>query len=111
MIASQEKTAWLILLFAALLEPVWLIALKRSQEFTVFWPSVIGLGVVALSLGLLTLALRDLPMGTAYAVWVGVGCVTVALSGITWMGESGDPLRLACMGLILVGVAGLKATT
>ncbi|MGQ3117674.1 MAG: DMT family transporter [Hydrogenophaga sp.] len=111
MIASQKKTAWLILLFAALLEPVWLIALKRSQEFTVFWPGVIGLGVVALSLGLLTLALRDLPMGTAYAVWVGVGCVTVALSGITWMGESGDPFRLACMGLILVGVAGLKATT
>jgi len=110
MIASQEKTAWLILLFAALLEPVWLIALKRSQEFTVFWPSVFGLGVVALSLGLLTLALRDLPMGTAYAVWVGVGCVAVALSGITWMGESGDPFRLACMGLILVGVAGLKAT-
>ncbi len=110
MTVSPEKTAWLILLVAALLEPVWVIALKRSQEFTVFWPSVIGIGVAALSVGLLTLALRELPTGTAYAIWVGVGCVAVALSGMAWLGESGDPFRLACMGLILVGVAGLKAT-
>ncbi|SDL21948.1 DMT family transporter [Nonomuraea jiangxiensis] len=103
--------AWLLLIGAALLEIVWATALERSDGFTRPWPSVLGVTAAALSFVLLSFALRQLPMGTAYAVWVGIGAVGVAAVGILVLGESVAPLRLACLGLILAGVIGLRLLT
>lgn len=100
--------AWAILVGAGLLEIVWAIALKHADGFTRFWPSVIGLVAAAVSFVMLSSALRSLPVGTAYAVWVGIGALGVALAGIVALGESASPLRLGFLVLILVGVIGLK---
>ena len=99
--------AWVLLLGAALLEAVWATALGRSDGFTRLWPTVVGVTSAVTSFVLLAIAMRDLPVGTAYAVWVGLGAVGVVLVGIT-AGESASPLRLACLGLIVLGVVGLK---
>jgi quaternary ammonium compound-resistance protein SugE len=101
--------AWLLLLGAALLEAVWATALGRSDGFTRPWPTVIGIAAAVTSFVMLAIAMRDLPVGTAYAVWVGLGAVGVVLIGIT-AGESASPLRLACLALIVLGVVGLKLT-
>ncbi|MFE9744547.1 DMT family transporter [Saccharothrix saharensis] len=101
--------AWVLLLGAALLEAVWATALGRSDGFTRPWPTVLGVAAAVASFVLLTIAMRDLPVGTAYAVWVGLGAVGVVLVGIT-AGESASPLRLACLVLIVLGVVGLKLT-
>ncbi|TQM82216.1 quaternary ammonium compound-resistance protein SugE [Saccharothrix saharensis] len=101
--------AWVLLLGAALLEAVWATALGRSDGFTRPWPTVIGIAAAAASFVMLAIAMRDLPVGTAYAVWVGLGAVGVVLVGIT-AGESASPPRLACLALIVLGVAGLKLT-
>ncbi|GAA0402369.1 quaternary ammonium compound efflux SMR transporter SugE [Acrocarpospora corrugata] len=93
---------------AAMLEVVWATALERSAGFTRLWPTVIGVTAAALSFVLLTFALKTLPLGTGYAVWVGLGAVGVAVMGIVALGESAAPARLACLMLILVGVVGLK---
>ncbi|WP_242907459.1 DMT family transporter [Actinomadura terrae] len=100
---------WVFLVVAALLELVWATALKQSEGFTRLWPSVIGLSVALLSVVVLSVALRDLPVGTAYAVWVGLGSLGVAVTGMIALGESVSPARVACLGLILIGVIGLKA--
>ncbi|PRX44308.1 quaternary ammonium compound-resistance protein SugE [Prauserella shujinwangii] len=100
--------AWLILILAALLELVWAFALKQADGFTRFWPSVTGLVVATISVVLLTLALRDLPVGTAYAVWVGLGAFGVAAMGIIALGESASAARLGCLALIVAGVVGLR---
>jgi len=100
--------AWAVLVGAGLLEIVWAIALKHADGFTRFWPSVIGLVAAAVSFVMLSSALRSLPVGTAYAVWVGIGALGVALAGIVALGESASPLRLGFLVLILVGVIGLK---
>ncbi|MBT2212446.1 MULTISPECIES: DMT family transporter [Actinomadura] len=99
---------WIVLVIAALLELVWATALKQSEGFTRLWPSVIGLSVALLSVVVLSVALRDLPVGTAYAVWVGLGSLGVAVTGMIALGESVTPARVACLGLILIGVIGLK---
>jgi len=91
-----------------LLEIVWAIALKYSAGFTQLWPSVIGLIAALVSFVLLTLALKSLPVGTAYAVWVGIGTLGVAFTGMIALGESTSPIRLIFLGLIFIGVAGLK---
>jgi quaternary ammonium compound-resistance protein SugE len=101
--------AWILLIVAALMELVWATALKQSDGLARFWPTVLGLLVAMLSVVVLTVALRDLPVGTAYAVWVGLGALGVALTGIIVLGESASPPRLLCLALILVGVAGLRA--
>ncbi|MDT0443107.1 DMT family transporter [Streptomyces johnsoniae] len=101
--------AWGILLAAALLELVWALALKQADGFSRLWPSVIGITVAAASFALLTIALGSLPMGTAYAVWVGIGTVGVALTGIVALGESAALPRLGFLALIVIGVIGLKA--
>jgi quaternary ammonium compound-resistance protein SugE len=98
---------WLLLAIAAALEVVWALALKESQGFTRPWPGVLAVGAAAVSFLLLSLALRDLPVGTGYAVWVGLGAVGVALAGMTLLGESVDPWRIGFLALILIGVAGL----
>ncbi|MFV2179565.1 DMT family transporter [Actinomadura sp. LOL_016] len=99
---------WVLLVVAAAMELVWATALKHSDGFTRLWPTVIGVPVCLLSVVVLTLALRDLPVGTAYAVWVGLGSLGVAITGMVALGESVSPLRVTCLALILAGVIGLK---
>lgn len=100
--------AWLLLIGAGLLEIIWAIALKYTGGFTRLGPSVIGIAAAVVSFIMLTFALKNLPVGTAYAVWVGIGALGVALAGIIVFGESASPLRLSLLGLILIGIIGLK---
>jgi quaternary ammonium compound-resistance protein SugE len=100
--------AWVILFVAGLFEVAWAVGLKWSAGFTRFWPSVFTVAAMAISLGLLGLALRSLPLGTAYAVWTGVGAVGTVLVGVVWFGDPATAGRLACVGLILAGIVGLK---
>ena len=100
--------AWTVLVGAGLLEIVWAIALKHADGFTRFWPSAIGLAAAVVSFVLLSTALRSLPVGTAYAVWVGIGALGVAITGIVALGESVSLLRMGLLALILIGVVGLK---
>jgi quaternary ammonium compound-resistance protein SugE len=102
---------WLVLIAAGMFEVGWAVGLKYTDGFTRFWPSAGTLASMAVSLGLLGLALRTLPLGTAYAVWTGVGTVGTALLGIALFDESADALRLACIGLIVAGIVGLKLVT
>ncbi|MBW4700132.1 MAG: quaternary ammonium compound efflux SMR transporter SugE [Aphanocapsa lilacina HA4352-LM1] len=100
--------AWVALVAAGLLEIGWAIGLKYSLGFTRLLPSVLTGIAMVLSLGLLGYALKSLPIGTAYAIWTGVGTVGTALLGIWLFGESASALRLACIGLIVAGIVGLK---
>ena len=107
---ESSTKAWLILVTAGLLEIVWAIALKYADGFRRAGPAVIGVVAATASLYLLTRAMATLPVGTAYAVWMGIGAFGVATVGIFAFGESASPLRLGCIALILLGVAGLRAT-
>lgn len=100
--------AWLLLIGAGLLEIIWAIALKYTGGFTRLGPSIIGITAAVVSFIMLTLALKTLPVGTAYAIWVGIGALGVALAGIFVFGDSASPLRLSLLGLILIGIIGLK---
>ena len=100
--------AWAVLVGAGLLEVVWAIALKHTNGFTRFWPSVIGVSAAVVSFVMLSGALKSLPVGTAYAVWVGIGALGVALAGILALGESAAPMRVGFLARILIGVIGLK---
>lgn len=101
--------AWFYLFAAGLLEIVWAIALKQADGFSRLGLSVVGVSAALASLLLLTLALRSLPVGTAYAIWVGIGTVGVALAGIILLDEPVSAARVAFLTLIVVGVAGFKA--
>ena len=103
--------AWLTLFVAGLFEVGWAIGLKYTDGFTRLWPTVWTVAAMIVSLALLGLSLRTLPVGTAYAVWVGIGAVGTAVLGIVLFGESREPLRLACLVLIVAGVVGLKLVT
>ena len=103
--------AWVYLFIAGLTEIAWAIGMKQSEGFTRLWPSVFTLGMIGVSLLLLSLALRGIPIGTAYAVWAGIGTVGTAVAGILFFSESTDILRLASIGLIAVGIVGLKLVT
>ena len=96
---------------AGLLEVGWAIGLKYTEGFTRLTPSVLTLAAMAGSIILLGLALKTLPIGTAYAVWTGIGAVGTALLGIWLLGEPATALRLACIGLIVAGITGLKLVT
>ena len=100
--------AWTYLLLAGLFEIGFAIGLKHTHGFTRLWPSVATALAAAVSLWLLTQALKTLPVGTAYAVWTGIGAVGVAILGIVLFAESASPARLLCIGLIVAGVIGLK---
>ena len=100
--------AWLVLLAAALLEVTWALALKQADGFTRAGPAAVGVIAAVASLALLVVALRDLPVGTAYAAWTGLGAVGVALAGIVLFGESASAARLGCLALVAAGVAGLR---
>jgi quaternary ammonium compound-resistance protein SugE len=99
---------WTYLFLAGLFEIGWAIGLKYTEGFTRLAPSVLTIASMVISLGLLGLALKDLPVGTAYAVWTGVGTVGTALLGIYLFGEPATVLRLACIALIVSGIVGLK---
>src|SRR5687767_1448443 len=100
--------AWIILFVAGLLEIGWAVGLKFTEGFTRPLLSIATALCMIASLGLLGLALRSLPLGTAYAVWTGVGTVGTALVGILWLGESAGIGRLLCVALIVAGIGGLK---
>jgi quaternary ammonium compound-resistance protein SugE len=99
---------WILLLLAGLLEIAWAIGLKYTEGFTRLWPTVGTVTAMVLSVSLLGIAMKHLPVGTAYAVWTGIGAVGTAILGIVLFGDSAAPARLICLGLILAGILGLK---
>jgi len=99
---------WFILILAGILEIGWAVGLKYTQGFTRLWPSIGTIAAMVVSLALLGIAMKSLPMGTAYAVWVGVGVVGTAVLGIVLLGESVSALKLASIALIITGIVGLK---
>ena len=103
--------AWVYLVIAGLLEIVWAIGLKYTEGFTRLLPSAITIGAMVASVALLGLALRELPVGTGYAVWTGIGAVGVALLGMILFQEPATAVRLGCIALIVVGIMGLKFAT
>ena len=100
--------AWIYLLFAGLFEIGWAIGLKYTHGFSRLIPTVLTVSSMVVSLGLLGLALKSLPLGTAYALWTGIGTIGTATLGIILFGEPATALRLACIGLIVAGIVGLK---
>jgi quaternary ammonium compound-resistance protein SugE len=103
-------SAWLYLIIAALFETGWAIGLEYSEGFTKLWPSVATVISMAISVVLLAKAVQSLPIGTAYAVWTGIGAAATALLGIILFNESSSVARLGFIGLIVVGVVGLEVT-
>lgn len=103
--------AWVILILAGLLEVGWAIGLKYTDGFTRLWPTVWTVLAMAVSLGMLGIAMKTLPVGTAYSVWVGVGAVGTVIFGIVLLDEPADLGRLISIGLILAGIIGLKLAT
>jgi len=99
---------WILLLFAGLLEVGWAIGLKYTEGFTKLWPSLGTAAAMILSLGLLGLAMKSLPVGTAYAIWVGVGAVGTVILGIVLFNEPVNALRIGSIVLIIAGLIGLK---
>jgi quaternary ammonium compound-resistance protein SugE len=99
---------WVLLFLAGILEIGWAVGLKYTEGFTRFWPTVATVAAMIASLALLGLAVRGLPLGTAYAVWTGVGTVGTALLGMALLGEPANALRLGCIALIAGGIVGLK---
>lgn len=103
--------SWLYLFLAGFFEIAWAIGLKYTEGFTRPVPTVLTIVCILISLGLLGLALKSLPVGTAYAVWTGIGTVGTAILGIMLLGEAATAIRLACIGLILAGIVGLKLSS
>ena len=101
-------SAWLALLAAGLLEIAWALGLKYSDGLTRFWPTTLTLVAIVLSFGLMALALRSLPFGTAYAIWTGIGAAGSIIVGMLMFSESTDPVRILCLTLIVAGMVGLK---
>ncbi|HEU4327011.1 MAG TPA: multidrug efflux SMR transporter [Roseiflexaceae bacterium] len=100
--------AWVILFIAGVLETVWALLLKQSDGLTRPGPTIGFVVSLALSMLLLAQALKTLPVGTAYAVWVGIGAAGTAIAGMLWLGEPRDTLKLVSLGLIIAGVVGLR---
>ncbi len=103
--------AWVLLFFAGLFEIGWAIGLKYTDGFTRLWPTTWTVLAMVASVVLLALAVRTLPIGTAYAVWTGIGAAGTALLGIYLFGEPATALRLACIAVIVAGIVGLKLVT
>lgn len=99
---------WFVLVLAGLLEVGWAIGLKYTEGFTRLWPTVGTVGSMIVSIALLGIAMKSLPVGTAYAIWVGVGAVGTAILGIVLFGDSANSWRLLSLGLIVAGIIGLK---
>ena len=103
--------AWIFLIVAGLLEVVWAIGLKYSEGFTRFWPSVLTIIAMVISMGLLGIAMKSLPAGTAYSIWVGIGAVGTVVLGIALLGEPANAARLVSVAFIIAGIIGLKLAT
>ena len=103
--------AWLILVLAGLFEVGWAIGLKYTEGFTRLWPTIWTVLAMIISLGLLGIAMKSLPVGTAYSIWVGVGTVGTVILGIVLLGESANAGRLVSVAFIIVGIVGLKLAT
>lgn len=99
---------WLLLVVAGLFEVAWAIGLKYTEGFTRFWPSVLTVAAMVISVALLGVAMKSLPVGTLYAVWVGVGAVGTAILGMVLFGEPATLARLVSLALIVAGIIGLK---
>jgi quaternary ammonium compound-resistance protein SugE len=104
----EARVNWSILILAGLFEIGWAIGLKYTEGFTRLWPTLGTLASMAVSLGLLGVAMKTLPVGTAYAVWVGVGAVGTAILGIVLLGEPANAGRMVSLALIVAGIVGLK---
>ena len=102
---------WIILVLAGLFEIGWAIGLKYTEGFTRLWPSVGTVAAMVVSLGLLGIAMKSLPVGTAYAIWVGVGAVGTVILGIVLFDEPLNALRIGSVALIIAGLVGLKLAT
>lgn len=107
-ILMSLSMSWLLLVIAGLFEVGWAIGLKYTEGFTRLWPSLGTAAAMIVSLGLLGLAMKALPVGTAYAVWVGVGAVGTVILGIALLGEPANAVRLISVGFIIAGIIGLK---
>lgn len=105
---DRTSLAWLLLFFAGLFEVAWAILLKYTDGWTRLGPSLATVAAMAVSFALLSHALRTLPIGTAYAVWTGIGAVGTAIIGALYLGEPATLMRFFCIGLIVLGIAGLK---
>lgn len=103
--------AWIILVIAGLFEIGWAIGLKYTEGFTRLWPTVGTVAAMVISLWLLGIAMKSLPVGTAYSVWVGVGAVGTVALGIVLLGEPANAARLISVALIIAGIVGLKLAT
>ena len=103
--------AWIVLVVAGVFEVAWAIGLKYTDGFTKTVPSILTIGAMIISMYMLAAAARVLPIGTAYAVWTGIGAVGAALLGIMLFNESANLTRLLCIGLIVAGIVGLKLST
>ena len=101
---------WTLLFLAGLFEVAWAIGLKYTDGFSKLVPSALTIAAMVASVVLLGLAMKQLPVGTAYAVWTGIGSFGTVVLGIVLLGESAAPLRLVCLGLIVLGILGLKLT-
>jgi quaternary ammonium compound-resistance protein SugE len=106
----ENTMAWIWLLLSGLVEIVWSVSLKFADGFTKLWPTVVVIVSGLVSMALLSLALRGISMGTAYAVWAGIGAVGVAVTGMILFGESREALRLLSIAAIIAGIVGLKLT-
>lgn len=106
----NASVAWLLLIFAGLLEVTWLIAMKHSEGFTKLWPTVFVFVIGLLSFYLLSLSLKFIPVGTAYVVWTGIGAVGGVMVGMLLFNEPRDVLRLVSIALVIAGIVGLKLT-
>ena len=107
-IPSGPVAGWVVLLIAGLFEILWVYALKMTNGYTHFWWTMATIPLALVSAGLLASAMRDIPMGTAYTVWTGMGAVGGVVLGILLFAENASPLRLLCIALIVLGVLGLK---
>lgn len=105
------KMAWIYLFIAGLTEIAWAIGLKYTHGWTRLWPSLITASLMIVSFAMLSQALKSLPIGTAYAVWTGIGAVGTAIVGILLFDEPRTAIRLVCITLILLGIIGLKASS
>lgn len=103
--------AWTLLFLAGLSEIAWAVGLKYTNGFTRLWPSAFTLVMMVISVVLLALALKQIPLGTGYAIWTGIGAVGTAIAGIVLFGEPREAMRLAFIGLIVAGIVGLKIVT
>jgi quaternary ammonium compound-resistance protein SugE len=100
--------SWFLLIIAGLFEIAWAVGLKSTDGFTRFWPVVGTVAALIVSIGLLGIAAKSLPIGTAYAIWTGIGAVGTVLCGVIFLGDPATPLRMACIGFIFLGIVGLK---